>query len=84
MDPEVAMEQYIALLSDKVPGWMEGKPSVSISLRRTVWFSYISNDLKSVSENEWLMHLLGCNSFDREMIMQTLQDLEYLLLHIAI
>jgi len=27
MDPEVAMEQYIALLSDKVPGWMEGKSS---------------------------------------------------------
>ncbi|XP_058224633.1 acyl-CoA-binding domain-containing protein 5-like [Rhododendron vialii] len=27
MDPEVAREQYIALLSDKVPGWMEGKSS---------------------------------------------------------
>ncbi|PSS19716.1 Acyl-CoA-binding domain-containing protein [Actinidia chinensis var. chinensis] len=27
MNPEVAMEQYIALLSDKVPEWMEGKSS---------------------------------------------------------
>ncbi|KDP41642.1 hypothetical protein JCGZ_16049 [Jatropha curcas] len=25
MNPEVAMEQYVALVSDKVPGWMEGK-----------------------------------------------------------
>ncbi|XP_041017525.1 LOW QUALITY PROTEIN: acyl-CoA-binding domain-containing protein 3-like [Juglans microcarpa x Juglans regia] len=25
MSPEVAMEQYIKLLSDRVPGWMEGK-----------------------------------------------------------
>lgn len=41
MDPEVAREQYIALLSDKVPGWMEGKSSVSISLCRNVWFSYV-------------------------------------------
>ncbi|XVE92422.1 hypothetical protein REPUB_Repub01dG0095700 [Reevesia pubescens] len=23
MNPEAAMEQYVALLSDKVPGWME-------------------------------------------------------------
>ncbi|GKV20095.1 hypothetical protein SLEP1_g30261 [Rubroshorea leprosula] len=23
MSPEVAMEQYVALLSDRVPGWME-------------------------------------------------------------
>nr|AFZ62129.1 acyl-CoA binding protein 3B [Vernicia fordii]AFZ62130.1 acyl-CoA binding protein 3B [Vernicia fordii] len=25
MNPEVAMEQYVALVSDKVPGWMEDK-----------------------------------------------------------
>lgn len=38
MDPEVAMEQYIALLSDKVPGWMEGKSSVSLLVHKNVWF----------------------------------------------
>lgn len=30
MSPEVAMEQYISLLSDKDPGWREGQTSVSI------------------------------------------------------
>ena len=36
MNPEVAMEQYIALLSDKVPEWMEGKSSVSLLLCRNI------------------------------------------------
>ncbi|CAK7347455.1 unnamed protein product [Dovyalis caffra] len=27
MSPEAAMEQYIALVSDRAPGWMEAKPS---------------------------------------------------------
>ncbi|XP_043708918.1 acyl-CoA-binding domain-containing protein 3-like isoform X2 [Telopea speciosissima] len=29
MNPEVAMEQYISLLSDSVPGWMGGTPGVN-------------------------------------------------------
>lgn len=29
MSPEVAMEQYVNLLSDKDPGWKEGQTSVS-------------------------------------------------------
>lgn len=32
MSPEVAMEQYVSLLSDKDPGWMEGQTSVSMLL----------------------------------------------------
>lgn len=31
LSPETAMEQYIAIVSDKVPGWMENKCTVSIS-----------------------------------------------------
>lgn len=30
MNQEVAMEKYIDLVSDKVPGWMEYKSTVSI------------------------------------------------------
>lgn len=29
MSPDAAMEQYVALLSDKVPGWMEDHSDVS-------------------------------------------------------
>lgn len=32
MSPEVAMEQYIDLLSDRVPGWTEDKFAVSLLL----------------------------------------------------
>lgn len=32
MSREEAMEQYIALLSDRVPGWMEASPAVSYLL----------------------------------------------------
>ena len=32
MNPEVAIEQYIALVTDKVPGWMEDTSTVSIFL----------------------------------------------------
>lgn len=34
MSREVAMEQYIALLSDRVPGWMEASSAVSLLLLR--------------------------------------------------
>jgi hypothetical protein len=30
MSPEAAMEQYIALVLERAPGWMEEKPSVGI------------------------------------------------------
>jgi len=30
MSPEAAMEQYIVLVSDRAPGWMEDKPGVGI------------------------------------------------------
>jgi len=30
MSPEVAMERYISLLSDKVPGWMKDASAVSL------------------------------------------------------
>lgn len=58
MSPEVAMEQYIKLLSDRVPGWMEGKFSVSLLLLIDL-SSLISNN--SPMENRWLK-LIGCHS----------------------
>lgn len=34
MNPEMAMEQYITILSDNIPGWMEGHLAVSPFLLR--------------------------------------------------
>ena len=33
MNPEVAMEQYINLLSDSIPGWTAESPEVSYLLK---------------------------------------------------
>jgi hypothetical protein len=38
MSPEVALDQYIKLLSERVPGWMEDKLAVSLLLLITVSF----------------------------------------------
>lgn len=34
MNPEVAMEQYIKLLSDHVPGWTHQNKVVNVSLKK--------------------------------------------------
>lgn len=36
MSPEEAMEQYVTLLSDRVPGWMEENYSVSLLFSEAV------------------------------------------------
>ena len=57
MSQEVAMDQYIKLLSERVPGWMEDKLAVSLS--------GFFNDARI--ENVWLK-LFEYISFYREMV----------------
>lgn len=44
MNPDAAMEQYVALVSDKIPGWMEENSAVSPSgfLQAVVLFDFFS------------------------------------------
>ena len=56
MNPEAAMEQYVALLSDRVPGWMEDNSDVSPLLFRQ-WLCLISL-VTSITENIWQNFIL--------------------------
>lgn len=52
MNPEEAMEQYVKLLSERVPGWMEEHCSVSLFLMHCqIMFSLVN----STSSTVWII-----------------------------
>lgn len=51
MNPEVAMEQYVSLLSDKFPGWMKDTSAVSFCCWGILCFNILTHMAMELKQN---------------------------------